>query len=759
MKLSKKYVIGATLSILCINVSAQKVPYKDASLSIEERVEDLLKRMTIEEKVYQMCAIRLGEGDEIFKTSGKYNPSFVKEQMGSHGIGHVSCPTSDMDASNSVKTINAIQKIAVENTRLGIPVIVNDEALHGIKGKGATSYPQAIALSCTWDLELMGRIGKAIGEEAADRGIRQVLSPTLDLARDPRHGRMEETYGEDPLLAGLFGKEYIKGVQSHGIICSPKHFVANFVGEGGRDSKNISISERELREIHLLPFQMAIKEAKAKSIMAAYNAIDGIPCHANRWLLTDILRDEWGFKGYTVSDWSGVPHICNMHHATSSIEEAAIRASISGLDVDLPRIKTFKTLIESVKKNKIAEKDIDENVRRILRTKFELGLFESPYIKEKSKKEQNIPEKYRSLALEAAEKSIVMLKNDGILPIKEVSTIAVIGPNADKLQLGGYSSIGVTGPTPYKAIAKEFSGKTILYAKGCNLKDSDRSGFKEAIETAKKSDICIMVMGGQDWVTGGETNDRTTLKLMGVQEELIENIANLNKPIIVVLIDGRPVKMTKWKDKVNGIFMMFYGGEEGGTALAEILSGKVNPSGKLTVTIPQNVGQLPMPLMNRPYGREGNFADSPLNNDIPYRKTNRYNPLYPFGYGLSYSTFKYSDIEMSKESLSSTDTLHVSIDITNASSTEGDEIIQLYLTDECCRISPYTRVLKQFHRINLKAGQTKTVTFDIPYKEFSFLNESFIPEVESGFHEIFIGRNSLDGTSEKVELKENHLYK
>ena len=365
-----------------IQLQAQTIPYKNSALPVEERVQDLLSRMTLEEKLYQMSAIRLGEGDEIFKTSGNYSMKDIRKKFGTHGVGYLSSPTTDMPAEKAVTVSNQIQKIAMEETRLGIPVIIDAEAIHGCRALGATSYPQSVALSCTWNLDLMSQIANAIGKETHSRGINQILSPTLDLARDPRHGRMEECYGEDPFLASRMGVEFIKGVQKHKIICAPKHFLANFVTDGGRDSGNAGISERELREIHMPPFRAAVMEAGVKSLMAAYNSIDGIPCSANRWLLTDVLRNEWGFDGYVVSDWSAVSHSYGQLKIAPSQLEAAALCAKSGLDIELPRLKSYVKLADMIEQGKITEKDIDTNVSRILRVKFQMGLFEHPYVDE-----------------------------------------------------------------------------------------------------------------------------------------------------------------------------------------------------------------------------------------------------------------------------------------------------------------------------------------------------------------------------------------
>ena len=730
--------------------------YKNAKLPIEQRINDLLSRMTVEEKVYQMSAVRLGEGDEIFKTSGKFSIEHIRALMKSHGIGNFSCPTTDMHAANSVKTANDIQHVAVEETRLGIPTIINDEALHGCMGNGSTSYPQAIALSSTWDLSLMSEIGDAIGKETYSRGTRQVLSPNLDLARDPRHGRMEETYGEDPFLSASFGVEYIKGVQKNGVICSPKHFLANFVADGGRDAGNIGFSEREFREIHFVPYKAAITKAGAKSIMAAYNAIDGVPCHANHWLLTDILRTEWGFKGFTVSDWSGVPHTVNHHHTSKDLNEAAELCSAAGLDVELPRLKCFVNLIQLIKDGKYKESEIDENVRRILRVKFEMGLFEHPFIDATNAKQLEDAPKFRQLARKAAQESVILLKNNhNILPIT-AQKIALIGPNADLLELGGYSANGVKGNTLLKGLKEVFGeSTTITYSKGCNLTGNDKQGFADAVNAAKDADIVVMAMGGKNWTTGGETKDRIDLNLMGVQEDLINEISKTGKPIVVTLIDGRPVTMTNWIKKVDGIVLQFFGGEEGGNALAEVLAGKVNPSGKLTVTIPRNTGQLPMCLMHRAYGREGSIAEYPeVNKTSPdLIRVGRYYPLFPFGYGLSYTNYKYDSILLSKKEYKKDESVQFSINISNTGSKDGDEIVQVYLTNLQCRISQPMNQLKAFKRIHISSGETKKVDFTLNPSDFSYLNEKLLPENGSGTFELVVGTSSMEGKKTIVSIK------
>lgn len=755
----KKTLLSTLVLLFNIGIAFSQnkevLPYNNPKLSVEKRVADLIGRMTLEEKVYQMCALRLGDGDEIFKSSGNYSMDFVRKQLEKHGIGHLSCPTTDMAPAMSVKTANEIQKIAVEETRLGIPVIINDEGLHGYRGKGSTSYPQSIALSCTWDLSLMSEVAKAIGKETYSRGTRQVLGPVLDLARDPRHGRMEETYGEDPFLAARFGVEYIKGVQSNQVICTPKHFLANFVGANGREGSNIDLNERALREIHLVPYKAAVVEAGVKSLMAAYNAVNGIPSSANYWLLTDILRKEWKFNGFIVSDWSGVNHMFTYQKTSTSFAESAMQSAKAGLDVDLPRLKNYVQLIQMVKEGKIKESAINENVKHVLTVKFDMGLFEHPFIEDPTlaTKLFDAPE-FRKLALKAAQESIVLLKNDkNILPLQQPKNIAVIGPNANTLQLGGYAAANVKGATPLEAIRKQFPNANIQYAKGCDLNNNDKSGFEEAFKIAKEADVVLLMMGGKYGVTGGETQDRIDLNLMGQQEELISKITELNKPIVAVLIDGRPVTMMNWVKKVDAVVMMFFAGEEGGNALAEILAGKVNPSGKLTVTIPRHTGQLPMPLIQRPYGREGSVAEYPeltRGNNL----SNSYYPLFPFGYGLSYTIFSYTNLKFSKSLYSGNEPIQVSIDVTNTGNKDGDEVVQLYLTDlnpHAVSLPPLQ--LRSFKRVNIPVGVTQTVQFSLKSSDLEYLNESLKPTVDSGTFELAIGGNCVDVVKGKFQFK------
>ncbi len=719
---------------------------------IAAKVETLLAQMTLEEKVAQLSMRCFGDGKDIAEFDGQGLSSqqiFDKqaEKMArdfqTTGIGSIARLPFDLDVRQGVEVFNRLQRQAKEATRLGIPLLITNAGLHGLAVKGATSYPQSIAMAATFNPELVEEVAVAIGEETRSRGVRMLLTPVLDLGREPRHGRVEETYGEDRLLVSRLGVAFIRGVQSTGVICTPKHFVANYVGDGGREGVNVSISERELRELHLLPYEAAVREAGALGVMAAYNAINGIPCSTNRWLLTDVLRGEWGFQGVVVSDASSIPHAWGNHHQTATKGEAARLCLEAGMDIDLPRPNTYyKELPIEAKAGRLKQEVLDESVRRILRLKYRLGLFENPYTDlSTAEKTADAPEQ-RQLALKAARQSVVLLKNDAaVLPVRAtVKKIAVIGPNADKLSLGGYSSKVVQGDTPLGALKKKLGHQVaVAYARGCNLNDGDTGGIPEAVKIAKESDLCVLFMGGAYGVTGGESQERATLELMGQQELLIEKIAETGKPVVVVLVDGRPVVMNRWADKVAAVMMAWYGGEEGGTAIAEIIKGECNPSGKLPITFPLFTGQAPLTYDHLPYGREGGYAE------IPDPERTRYLPRYPFGFGLSYTTFTYANLKCSPTTNPADGTAEVSVELTNSGSVAGEEVVQAYLSHGTCRITQPVQRLIGFKRIHLQPGEMKTVTFTIQRGDRSFLNEQMKPEVNYGKFSVRVGGNCLAG--------------
>ena len=733
---------------------------------IEEEINRLLSKMTLEEKIAQLRARRILtrevfsdlfdvlSDDErtkiqnaIFSAlrdepelSGYLTAASVKKkwreilEREKDGVGMLTIILRHLPPRESAELVNKIQEFATKRFRLGIPVMIHDECLHGCMAKGSTIFPQSIGLASTWDPELMERVAEAIGRETRARGIHQCLSPTVNIARDPRCGRTEETYGEDPYLASAMAVAFVRGVQSQRVVCTPKHFVANFVGDGGRDSYPIHFSERILREIYFPAFKASIEKANALSIMAAYNSLDGVPCSCNKWLLTDILRGEWGFKGFVVSDYRSVLNILTKHGVAESKAEAAKKALEAGLDMELPETNCFDELSMLVRSGEISEETIDEAVRRVLRVKFWLGLFENPYLDPDYAEEICDCEEHRRLALEAARKSIVLLKNDGILPLsKNLKSIAVIGPNASVMRLGGYSGYGVKTVSPLEGIKNKVSPETeVNFVEGCTLTGTLREGFKEAREAAERSDVAILFMGNSG-ETEGEGRDRCNLDLPGVQEDLIETICGTGKPVVVVLTNGSAVTMTRWIDHVNAVVEAWYPGEEGGNAIADVLFGDYNPGGKLPITFPRTVGQLPLYYNHRPTGRVDDYVD-----------LRGKQPLFPFGHGLSYTEFEYSNLRVTPEKISPGEDVSISVDVKNVGRYEGDEVVQLYIHKKTSSVSRPLKELKGFKRITLKAGETKTVNFILGEEELAAYDINMNLTVELGLYEVLIGSSSED---------------
>ena len=734
--------------------------------SIEEKVENLLSQMTLEEKIGQLKAKWLMPWKLLFNLFRVVPPDkkrkledlifslfFAEEEISEavtsnhvrkywrdlmereKNIGMLSIILRYFPPKEAAELHNKIQKFILENTRLKIPVIIHDEGLHGCMAKGCTIFPQSIALASTWNPELVERVGVAIGKETRAHGIHQILSPTINIARDPRCGRTEETYGEDPYLASAMAVAFIRGVQSQKVICTPKHFVANFVGDGGRDSNAIHFSERMLREIYFPAFKNAIQKAGALSIMAAFNSLDGIPCSCNKWLLIDILRKEWGFKGFVVSDYWGVLDIFTKHRVAESKAEAAKKALEAGLDIELPESDCFEELVNLVRDGKLSEKIIDEAVRRILRTKFWLGLFEDPFIDPEYAEKICDCEEHRRLALEAARQSIVLLKNNEVLPLtKDLKSIAILGPNAAVMRLGGYSGYGVKVVSPLEGIKNKLSEATkVYYAEGCSLTGSSREGFKEAIKAAKNSEVAILFVGNSVPETEGEQRDRCDLNLPGVQEDLIKEVCDLEIPTVVVLINGSAITMTEWIDDVDAVVEAWYPGEEGGNAIADILFGDYNPGGKLPITFPKKVGQLPLYYNPKPSGRVYDYVDL---------RGTQY--LFPFGYGLSYTEFEYSNLRITPEKIDPNGKVKIEVDVKNIGKYRGDEIVQLYIRDVFATVARPLKELKGFKRTTLEPGEKKTISFTLGPEELSFYDANMNLIIEPGTFEVMVGSSSED---------------
>lgn len=863
-----------------MSLSGMGQPYRNPDLLVEERVQDLVSRMTPEEKFWQLFMIPGDLGDD----PQKYRAGIFGFQVHTAGNtgdaaqqGLTYAPGSS--AREMAEKINAIQRYFIEESRLGIPIIPFDEALHGLVREGATAFPQAIGLAASWNTILMYEVASAIASETRSRGIRQVLSPVVNIASDVRWGRTEETYGEDPFLVAEMGLAFVSAFEDLGIITTPKHFVSN-VGDGGRDSYPIHFNERFLREIHFPPFEASIREGDARSIMTAYNSVDGIPATANDWLLNKVLRDEWGFKGFVISDAGATGGANVLHMTAADYPDATAKSIPAGLDVIFQTSYDHHELfLPPFLDGSIPQEVIDEAVARVLRMKFELGLFENPYVDPEQAAFMNGKPEHRSLAKEAARQSIVLLKNDqDLLPLsKNIRSLAVIGPDAAEARLGGYSGPGnnpvsllegikslvgneinihyVPGcernplefvPVPTEALSCELNGQkqngllgeyfsnvswegqpaftrvdrqvdfqwtlfgpdpeklnydfysvrwsgkirapeTGTYRIGIDGNDGYRlfldgqlvidnpvkrgrqailadfyfekgrdydlrieysepvgnawfrlvwdvgvenedSSLEEAVALAASSDVAIVVVGIEE----GEFRDRALLGLPGRQEELIQRAAATGTPVVVILIAGSPVTMNSWMDQAGAILAAWYPGEAGGLALAEVLFGDYNPAGRLPVTWPVHEGQLPLVYNHKPTGRGDDYLNL----------TGQ--PLFPFGYGLSYTTFDYSDARLESTAIQAGDSAWVSVNITNTGRVEGEEVVQLYLRDELSSVARPVMELKGFRRIHLNPGESRTLRFAITPDMLSMLDKDLKKVIEPGDFRIMIGASSKD---------------
>ena len=756
------------LTALVLNSFAQESTpsYRDSKLTAAERAADLLKRMTLEEKVDQLAGGRRRarsfedpEGKQIFENLQK----LFRED-------------SQVNARDAAVARNNAQHFMMEKTRLGIPAIFLGEALHGFMAYGSTSFPQVLGLASTWDPELVQQAFNAAGDEMASAGVSQALSPVLDLGRDPRWGRTEETYGEDPYLVGRMAVAAINGLQGttwnidrHHVMATMKHFAAHGQPESGTNTAPANFSERELRETFLVPFEAAVKEAHVGSAMASYNEIDGIPSHVNPWLLDRVLRQEWGFRGYVMSDGNGLQMLVETHHVAADFAEAARKALAAGVDFDLSDGSVYATLVDQVRDGRIPEAELDQSVKRVLEAKFRLGLFDNPYVDpDYAQKITNSPE-HQQLALKVAQKSIVLLKNDNnLLPLdlQKVKTIAVIGPNAADVHLGGYSRD--PGPGNQISILDGIRKRVpatvkVLYAEGCKITTgkqgwaawyenkveqpdpkSDAESIQSAVATARKADVAIVVVGENEstnreaW-SEKHLGDRDSLDLLGAQEALVRAIVETGKPVVVFLINGRPLSINYEKEHVPAILEGWYLGEMGGTAAANVLFGDVNPGGKLPISFPKSVGQLPdyydhKPSRNRSYlfdGRE---------------------PIYPFGFGLSYTQFKFENVRVEPKTIRTGGNAKVSVDVTNIGSRAGDEVAQLYIHQ---RVASRTRPVKQlrgFQRVSLDPGQKLTVEFTLTPDDLSLIDFNMNKVVEPGVFDVMVGSSSADTSSVPLEV-------
>lgn len=853
--------------------------YKDPDVDIEDRVEDLLSRMTVEEKFGQLLMVPgdFSDGMEKYK-AGIFG--FQLNTKSSSSAQQILDYAEGGSAEQAAMLINEIQRYFVKETRLGIPIIPFDEALHGLVRKGATAYPQSIALAASWDTALMKEVAHAIAMETKSRGIRQILSPVLNIARDVRWGRTEETYGEDPFLTTQMGVSFISELEKLGVITSPKHFVAN-LGDGGRDSYPIHFNERLLEEVYFPAFKAAFQKANAWSVMTSYNSLDGRPCSANDWLLNQKLKNEWGFEGFVISDANAVGLINLLQLTSEDYAESGKQAIENGLDVIFEVTYDYKDLyFPAFERGEVDEEKLDEAVRRVLRAKFKLGLFEDPYVDTSEAEKWNGREEHRQIAKKAALESMVLLKNEkGTLPIsKDIRSLAIIGSEAVEARLGGYSGPGNNPVSILEGITNKIGhGCKINYTPGCGRRSEDfvavpatslcfyeddkkvpglkgeyfnnislegdpvltrvdpridfrwtlfspehekinydwysarwtgklvppesgvfniglkgddgyrlflndelvidnwkkqtfgqlttaysfekgkeydlkvefyetvgnvwfklvwdlgvenawKDHIREAVLLAERSDVAVVVAG----IHEGEFQDRAFLSLPGHQEEMIEQVAACGVPLVLVLVGGSAITMTKWIDRVSAIVDVWYPGDEGGNAVADVLFGDYNPAGRLPITFPVHEAQLPLFYNHKPTGRGDDY----------WNLTGK--PLFPFGYGLSYTSFAYGDPVLNPREITSNKKATIGFKLTNTGNYDGDEVVQLYIKDLYASVARPVMELKGFQRIHLKKGETKEVEFEITPELLSMLDEHMNRIVEPGEFRIMVGSSSND---------------
>ena len=719
--------------------------YKDASLPVEERVEDLLRRMTLREKVLQLQNNSTSDINAIESTYKGESPGSVHE-MG-------------LSAREATLLFNKMQKYLRENTPWGIPALTTVEGINGVTQNGCTIFPQAIAQGSTFNPELVEEMGRAIGREAHVIGIRQLLSPVLDIARELRWGRVEETFGEDPFLIGEMGAAFVRGSQAEGVGAMPKHFVAHGTPTGGLNCAFVAGGERELRNLYAYPFAKVIKNAEPTAIMGCYSAYDGIPVAHSAHFMTDLLRGELGFKGFTYSDWGSVDRLKVFHFAVPTSEEAARRALMAGIDMDVYDW-AYQTLEDQVKKGQLDEAYVDRACRRVLTAKFKLGLFDDPY-GDPDKVDKVVRSKeHVALAKRVADESIVLLENkNSILPLdlEKYKSIALLGPNSNASVAGDYGWVDFDNHecvTLFDGL-KQAVGKDVQVnqLEGCDWWSQKEDGIAAAVELARKSDVAIVAVGTRSvWlgrgakgknVTSGEGFDLSSLDLPGKQLELLKAVKATGKPMVVVLITGKPLVMTWAQEHADAVVLQFYGGEQQGNAMADVLLGKVNPSGRLNVSFPRSTGNTPCFYNYYPTDREqvfdqGGSYEQPNGHYVfekPYA-------LWDFGYGLSYTTFEYSDVQLNDTVFSDQGKLRVALDVKNTGGRDGKEVVQLYVRDKWSSVATPIQQLKAFRKVEVPAGGKARVELEMPIDELAFYNETLHRVVEPGEFEIQIGHSS-----------------
>lgn len=761
-------------------------PYKNADLPVRQRVDDLISRMSLEEKAAQMVCVWQKKSETLVDAAGDFDLEKARASFREgHGLGQVgrpsdagSIPTEPWRGKNArgqAELTNAIQRFFIEESRLGIPVLFHEECLHGQAAVDGTSFPQPIGLAATFDPALVEALYAMTAEEARVRGTHQALTPVVDVARDPRWGRVEETFGEDPYLVARMGVAAVRGFQGDAsfrdgkhVIATLKHFAAHGQPEAGMNCAPANVSERELRDVFLYPFREALREAGAISVMASYNEIDGIPSHANRWLLRDVLRQEWGFEGFVVSDYYAIWELHDRpdthgHHVAADKKEAATLAVRAGVNIELPEPDCYLHLVELVRDGTIDEAELDALVAPMLRWKFEMGLFDDPYVDPEVAERVVGSEANRALARQGAREAITLLKNEGeLLPLdpRAIRSVAVVGPNAYRSLLGGYSGVPKVDVTVLEGIrARLGAGVEVRHAEGCRITvggswsedevvpsdpEEDRRLIAEAVEVAKEADVIVLAIGGNEQTSReawsrAHMGDRTSLDLVGRQNELVDAMLATGKPVVVLLFNGRPLAITHFNERVPAIFECWYLGQETGHAVADVLFGDYNPGGKLPITIPRSVGHLPAFYNHKPSARRGYLFD-----DV--------SPLYAFGYGLSYTRFAIENVRLEEERIGREGRTRVLVEVTNTGSRAGSEVVQLYIRDRVSAVTRPVKELKGFERVTLEPGATKTVAFELTPESLGYhgIDKTFV--VEPGEFEIMVGSSSRDEDLSRVIL-------
>ena len=760
--------------------SAGAPAYRNASLPSERRVKDLLGRMTLEEKAAQMLCIWQKKPETMTDAAGNFDLAKAKKSFRDRrGLGQVGRPSDAGGGRNPrqmAELTNAIQKFFLENTRLGIPVIFHEECLHGHAAPGGTSFPQPIALGATFNPELVEKLFTMTALEARLRGAHHALTPVVDVAREPRWGRVEETYGEDPYLVSRLGIAAVKGFQGdrnfrdkRHVLATLKHFVGHGQPESGMNCAPANVSMRVLRETLLYTFQEALREAKAVTLMASYNEIDGVPSHANKWLLRDVLRKEWGFQGFIVSDYYAIWELgyrpdTHGHFVAKDSRESCRLAVEAGINIELPDPDCYLHLVDLVKKGVLRERQLDELVAPMLFWKFELGLFDDPYVDPGEADRVVGCDAHRDLALTAAHESITLLKNENnVAPLSlgKVRTIAVIGPNAHRTLLGGYSGVPKQEITVLDGIRAKVGNKArVVYSEGCKITiggnwnkdevvpsdpEEDRRQIKEAVEVAKQADVIVLAIGGNEQTSReawglNHMGDRTSLDPIGRQEELVQAMLALGKPVIVFLFNGRPLSINSLAQNVPVIYECWYLGQETGRAVADVLFGDYNPGGKLPISIPRSVGHLPVFYNYKPSARRGYLFD-----DV--------SPLYAFGYGLSYTTFSVANPRLSGKKMRKNGSVKVAVDATNTGKRAGTETVQLYIRDVVSSVTRPVKELKGFRKVRLQPGESTTVTFEITPDLLKFWDVNMKYVVEPGEFSVMVGTSSRDADLHKLTLQ------